>query len=84
MNAEMNKSKFNNYSGPEVFLDLAVRVQSQDASPYAAKMEVGLLNMYMLKQGVTVRVKYDPRKPDRVEYDDDPQALLVRNPQLKK
>jgi len=29
-------------------------------------------------------VKYDPRKPDQVEYDDEPRAILDRNPQLKK
>ena len=84
MNAEMKKPKFNNYSGPEVFLDVAVRVQPQDAAPYEAKMKVGLLNMHLLKQGVIVRVKYDPRKPGQVEYEDDPQSILERNPQLKK
>ena len=84
MNTEMKKPKFNNYSGPEVFLDLAVRVQPQDAAPYEAKMKVGLLNMHLLKQGVVVRVKYDPRKPGQVEYDDDPQSILERNPQMKK
>lgn len=84
MNAEMKKPKFNNYSGPEVFLDVAVRVQPQDGAPYEAKMKVGLLNMHLLKQGVVVRVKYDPRKLGQVEYDDDPQSILERNPQLKK
>ena len=84
MNAEMKKPKFNNYSGPEVFLDLAVRVQPQNEPSYEAKMKVGLLKMYLLKQGVIVRVKYDPRKPDHVEYNDDTQATLDRNPQLKK
>jgi hypothetical protein len=84
MNEEMKKPRFNNYSGPEVFLDVAVRVQPQKEPPYDAKMKVGLLNMVLLKQGVTVCVKYDPRKPERVEYDDDPQSILERNPQLKK
>ncbi|MFT3891667.1 MAG: hypothetical protein QM730_08555 [Anaerolineales bacterium] len=84
MNAEMKKPKFNNYSGPEVFLELAVRVQPQNEPAYEAKMKVGLLRMYLLKQGVVVRVKYDPRKPGQVEYDDDPQAIVERNPQLKK
>jgi hypothetical protein len=84
MNEEMKKPRFNNYSGPEVFLDVAVRVQPQNEPPYDAKMKVGLLNMVLLKQGVTVRVKYDARKPERVEYDDDPQSILERNPQLKK
>ena len=84
MNAEMKKPKFNNYAGPEVFLDLAVRVQPQEEPPYEAQMKVGLLHMHLLKQGVRVRVKYDPRRPEQVAYDDDPQALLERNPQLKK
>lgn len=84
MNAEMKKPKFNNYSGPEVFLEMAVRVQPANEPPYEAKMKVGLLKMYLLKQGVVVRVNYDPRKPDIVEYADDPQALLERNPKLKK
>ena len=84
MNTEMKKPKFNNYSGAEVFLDLAVRVQPPETPPYEAKMKVGLLKMHLLKQGVRVRVKYNSRKPEQVEYDDDPQALLERNPQLKK
>lgn len=84
MNAEMNKPKYKNYSGSEVFLELAVRVHAQDESSYLAKMKVGLLNMYLLKPGVMVRVKYDPRKPAQVDYNDEPQAVLDRNPQLKK
>lgn len=84
MTTEMKRPKFKNYSGPEVFLNVAVRVQPQNAPPYEAKMKVGLLKMYLLNQGVVVRVKYDPGKPTQVEYDDDTQAILDRNPQLKK
>jgi len=84
MNDEMKKPKFNNYSGSEVFLELVVSVQPKDEAPYKAKMKVGLLKMHLLKQGVTVQVKYDPGKPTQVEYDDEPQAILDRNPQLKK
>src|SRR5215510_9619521 len=84
MNAEMKKPKFNNYSGPEVFLNMAVRVQPQNEPPYEAKMKVGLLKMYLLKEGVIVRVKYDPNKPADVEFDDDAPEILARNPQLKK
>jgi hypothetical protein len=47
-------------------------------------MKVGLLKMHLLKAGVVVRVKYDPRKPEQVEFEDEPQAILDRNPQLKK
>jgi hypothetical protein len=84
MNAEMKKPKFNNYSGPEVLLELAVRVQPQNDTPYEAKMKVGLLKMHLLKTGGVVRVKYDPRQPDQVQFDDEPQAILDRNPHLKK
>jgi hypothetical protein len=84
MNAEMKKPKFNNYSGREVLLDLSVRVQPQNEPSFESQMKVGLLKMHLLKMGVVVRVKYDPRKPEQVEYDDEPQAVLDRNPQLKK
>ena len=84
MNEAMKKPKFNNYSGPEVKLEVAVRVQPQNEPAFETKMKVGLLKMHLLKQGVIVRVKYDPRKPAQVEYDDEPQSILERNPQLKK
>ena len=84
MNAEMQKPKFNNYSGGEVFLELAVRVEPQNEPSFESNMKVGLLNMHLLKQGVKVQIKYDPRKPDKVEYADAPQAILDRNPQLKQ
>ena len=84
MNAEMKKPKLRNYAGPEVFLDLTVRVQPQNEPPYEAAMRVGLLKMYLLTPGVVVRVKYDPREPEQVEFDDDTPAVLDRNPQLKK
>jgi hypothetical protein len=47
-------------------------------------MKVGLLNMYLLKPGVRVKVKYDPAKPALVTFDDDAPSILGRNPQLKK
>ena len=84
MNAEMKKPRFNNYSGPEVSLELSVRVQPQTEPVFEAQMKVGLLKMHLLKQGVKVRVKYNPARPAQVEYDDEPQAILDRNPQLKK
>ena len=59
MNAEMKKPKYNNYSGREVFIDVAVIVQPDNESPHEAKMKVGLLKSYLLKPGVRVRVKYD-------------------------
>lgn len=84
MNLEMKKPKFNNYSGPEVFLEISVRVQPQNEPPFESKMKVGLLKMYLLKQGILVRVKYDPRNQKQVENDDEPQLILERNPQLNK
>ena len=84
MNETLKKPKFNNYSGPEVKLDVAVRVQPQNEPTFDAKMKVGLLKLHLLKQGVMVRVKYNPRQLAQVEYDDEPQAILDRNPQLKK
>lgn len=80
----MKKPKFNNYSGAEVFLELTVRVQPENEPSFESKMKVGLLNMHLLKQGVVVSVKYNPRKPEQVEFADEPQAILDRNPQLKK
>jgi hypothetical protein len=47
-------------------------------------MKVSLLNAYLLKPGVRVRVKYDPAKKDQVTMDDQAAQILERNPQLKK
>lgn len=84
MNTEMKKPKYNNYSGPEVFLQVAVRVQPDHEPPYEAKMKVGLLRAYLLKPGARVMVTYDPAKKEQVTMDDEAQAILERNPQLKK
>lgn len=84
MNTEMKKPNYNNYSGREVFIDVAVRVQPDDEPPYEAKMKVGLLKAYLLKPGVRVRVKYDPAKKEQVTMDDEVPEILERNPQLKK
>jgi len=84
MNAEMKKPKYNNYSGPEIFLYVPVRVQPDNDAPFEAKMRVSLLRVYLLKPGVRVRVKYDPAKNEQVTMDDKAPAILERNPQLKK
>lgn len=83
-NQEMKKPKYNNYEGPEVHLEVAVRVQPENEPPFDAKMKVSLLNMYLLKPGVRVLVKYDPSKREKVDFGDDAQAILARNPQLRK
>jgi hypothetical protein len=84
MNTEMKKTKYNNYSGPEVFIDVMVRVQPDNEPPYEAKMKVNLLQAYLLKPGVRVVVKYDSAKKEQVIMDDKAPAILERNPQLKK
>jgi hypothetical protein len=84
MNAEMKKPKYNNYSGREVFIEVAVRVQPDHEAPYDARMKVSLLNAYLLKPGVRVRVNYDPAKKEQVTMDDEANKILERNPQLKK
>jgi hypothetical protein len=66
MNAEMKKPKYNNYSGREVFIDVGVHVQPDHEAPYEARMKVSLLNAYLLKPGVRVRVKYDPAKKSKL------------------
>ena len=84
MNAEMKKPKYNNYAGREVLIAVAVRVQPENESPFETKMKVSLLKAYLLKPAVKVRVQYDPAKKDLVTMDDEPAAILERNPQLKK
>ena len=84
MNTEMKKPKYNNYSGREVFIDVAVRVQPEHETPYEAKMKVSLLRAYLLKPGVRVLVRYDPAKKEQVTMDDEAPAILERNPQLKR
>jgi hypothetical protein len=65
MNEEMKKPKYNNYSAREVFIDVAVRVQPKNEPSFEAKMKASLLKAYLLKQGVRVRVNYDPAKKSR-------------------
>lgn len=84
MNAEMKKPKYNNYSGREVVIEVGVRVQPDNEAPYETNMKVSLLNAYLLKPGVRVRVNYDPAKKEEVTMDDDAAQILERNPQLKK
>jgi len=84
MNAEMKKPKYNNYAGREVFIDIFVRVQPDNEPTFESKMKTSLLNAYLLKPGVRVLVMYDPAKKEQVIMDDEPAAILERNPQLKK
>lgn len=83
-NQEMKKPKYNDYRGPEVSLEVAVRVQPDNEPPFEARMKIFLFKMYLLKPGVRVLVKYDPAKKEKVTFDDDAPAILARNPQLTK
>ena len=84
MNAEMKKPKYNNYAGKEIFIDVAVRLQPENEPSFESKMKVSLLKSYLLKPGVRVLVKYDPTRKEQVIMEDEPAAILERNPQLKK
>ena len=84
MNQEMSKAEYNEYSGAEPMLEIAVRVLPENEPAFEAKMRAGLAHSYLLKPGVRVRVKYEPGKNQHVTLDDDNQAILERNPQLIK
>lgn len=84
MNEEMKKPRYNNYAGREVFIDVAVRVQPENELPFESMMKASLLKAYLLKTGVRVNVKYDPANKEQVIMEDEPAAILERNPQLKK
>jgi hypothetical protein len=59
-------------------------VQPEDEPSFESKMKVSLLKSYLLKPGVRVLVKYDRTRKDQVIMEDEPAAILERNPQLKK
>ncbi|NJN79723.1 MAG: hypothetical protein HC797_04195 [Anaerolineales bacterium] len=84
MNREMAKAKYNDYQGAEPMLEVKVRVQPSDNPPFEAVMKVGLTNSFLLKQGVIVQVKYQPKKNQQVIFDDEHQKILDRNPSLIK
>ncbi len=84
MNKEMEKSKYNNYSGSEPELKIAVRVLPDDGAPFEATMKAGLTKAFLLLPGVKILVAYKEGKAQRVELVDELQAILDRNPQLVK
>jgi hypothetical protein len=84
MNELMQKPKYRNYEGAEPMIEVAVRVEPTTEPAFEANMKVGLTHSYLLKAGVKVQVKYDPAKHQQVDFDDDNQAVLARNPQLTK
>jgi hypothetical protein len=64
-------------------IEVLVRVEPTTELAFEAKLKVGLTHSYLLKAGVKVQVIYDPAKRQQVEFDDDNQAVLARNPQLR-
>lgn len=81
---EMQKPKYRDYAGAEPQIEVGVRVQPQNEPPFEALMKAGLTKTYLLIPGVWVQVRYDPRKPGRVNLDDENQAILERNSELLK
>ena len=84
MTRELGKGKYSNYSGAEPMLEIAVRVQPENAAPFEAKMKAGLAHCNLLTPGVRVRVQYEAGKNQHVTLDDQIPAILERNPQLIK
>jgi hypothetical protein len=80
---EMQKIKYRNYRGAEPMLSIGVRVQPIDAPPFEASMQAGLGKSFLLMPGVRVQVSYDTHHPTQVRLEDEQQAILERNPQLK-
>ena len=83
-NQEMQKAKYNDYRGAEPMFEIGVRVEPENEPPFDARMKAGLSKTYLLKQGVRVRVKYEPGKKPNVTLDDGTQLILERNPQLTR
>lgn len=85
--AEMKKLKNfrdpRSFYGDHITYEIAVRVEPPNDPPFEAKMKTPNSKAYLLSPGVRVQVKYDPKKPGTVTFDDDPKALQARNPQLK-
>jgi hypothetical protein len=83
-NQEMKKPKYREYRGKEPVLEIMVRVQPENDSPFEAQMKAGLGKAFLLMPGVRVQVKYEPAKKQQVMLEDEIQAILDRNPQLIK
>jgi hypothetical protein len=83
-NREMTKLKYHRDYQNEPMFDILVRVEPQNEPSFEAKMKAGISKTFLLVSGVRVQVKYDPTNNNHVTIDDEPQAILARNPQLSK
>jgi len=73
------------YSGPELFLDVRVRVMPDDGSPsYEAIMKAGLLFSYFLRPGSRVRARYDAQDKARVMMFDTMAEIAQRNNMIRQ
>ena len=61
---------------------IAVHVTPDGGPPFDARMETPLTVVDLIKPGVRVQVKYDPKHPEQVSLVDDVSAFLARNPEL--
>ena len=80
---EMSKKKYNSYSGKEPTVDILVNVQPEYKPSFEAHMQAGSSVSFLLKKGVKVLVEYTDGKKG-VKLTDEVQAILDRNPQLRK
>jgi hypothetical protein len=81
---EMKKLKYKSYKGTEPVFHILVSVQPENEPSFEARMEAGLGQTFLLRRGVRMRVKYEPGRQAKVKLDDKIQAILDRNPQLRK
>ena len=83
-NAKMASPKYKNYAGPDVMIDVPVRVLPENEPSYETNMKASVLKAFLLKPGVRVLVTGDVKKQGQVSLTDELPAILERNPQLKK
>jgi hypothetical protein len=79
---EDGRAAMDDKMGKEPTIDIAVRVMPEFEVPWEATMKAGIGSSFLLMPGVQVQVKYEAEKKEHVELDDNPQAILARNPQM--
>ena len=70
------------YYGKHITREVKVRVGPPGEPAFEAAMETPNSKAYVLSPGVRVEIKYDPKDTKTVIFDDEPQAIQKRNPQL--
>lgn len=83
--ADAKMKGIGSYSGPEIFLELPVRVFPEDGTlPFEATMYASLFLAHFLRPGVRVAVKMNPQSRTHIALDDSMQEIVQRNPQLRR